>query len=417
VSASAGNIAASLELTPDDRCLNIMPFFHVHGLIGALLASLVAGAGVICTPGLDANKVLDWMAEFVPTWYTAVPTMHQAILEAARQNAEGAARLHFRFIRSCSSALPPRVGQKLEEVFRAPVMEAYGMTEAAHQIACNPLPPRIHKFGSVGIPTGDEVAILDEQGVPVPPNTPGEISIRGANVIGGYENNPAANAGAFLNGWLRTGDRGYADEEGYIFIQARLKEMINRGGEKISPREIDEVLLQHPAVMQTVAFAVAHPTLGEDVAAAVVLRPGQTATAGELRSFAAEHLAEFKVPRRIVFVSEIPKGPTGKFQRIGLEEKLKAELDGLVADPAARHAAPRTPTEVRLAEIWCQVLNVGEIGIHDDFFILGGDSLRGTQILTRLAEAGVSDLTFRDLLSRPTIAEMALLIDQGTPTA
>jgi acyl-CoA synthetase (AMP-forming)/AMP-acid ligase II len=417
LAASAGNIAASLELTSGDRCLNFMPLFHVHGLIGALVSSLVSGAGVICTPGLDADRVLDWMAEFAPTWYSAVPTMHQAILETARQHPEAAGRQHFRFIRSCSSSLSPQLAQKLEEVFCTPVIEAYGMTEASHQIACNPLPPRARKFGSVGIPSGDEVAILNDQGVLLPPNTLGEISIRGANVMQGYENNPAANTGAFANGWLRTGDQGTKDEEGYIYIRSRIKEMINRGGEKISPREIDEVLLRHPAVQQAVAFALPHPTLGEDVAAAVVLRPGQSATAGELRSMAAGYLAEFKVPHWIVFVGEIPKGPTGKFQRIGLAEKLKPELEALTAASTARYAAPRTPTEVRLVAVWRDVLGVAEVGTYDDFFILGGDSLRGTQILTRLKEIDLANLTLGDLFTHPTVAELALLIDEGTPAS
>jgi len=415
LAASASNISASLKLAQPDRCLNIMPLFHVHGLIGALVSSLVVGASVICTPGLDPDRVLGWMTELAPTWYTAVPTMHQAILEAARARPDATPRLRLRFIRSCSSALPPQVGQMLEEVFRTPVVEAYGMTEASHQIACNPLPPRPRKFGSVGIPSGDEVAVLDEQGKILPPKALGEISIRGPNVMRGYENNPAADASAFSNGWLRTGDTGMLDEEGYLFIRGRIKELINRGGEKISPREIDEVLLQHPAVQQAVAFALPHPVLGEDVAAAVVLRPGAAATVGELRSFAAARLAEFKVPRWIVFVGEIPKGPTGKIQRLGLAEKLKAELDAPAGDSSGRHTPPRTPLEARLAVLWCQVLDVDEIGIHDDFFFLGGDSLRGARLLSHLEELGGAGLTLGDLLSHPTIAELALLIDRGIP--
>jgi acyl-CoA synthetase (AMP-forming)/AMP-acid ligase II/aryl carrier-like protein len=416
LAASARNIAAWLDLTPQDRCLNIMPLFHVHGLIGAVVASLVAGASVICTPGLDPDRVLGWMAELSPTWYTAVPTMHQAILEAAGREAGLAGRVNLRFIRSCSSALSPQVGRKLEEIFRAPVIEAYGMTEASHQIACNPLPPRPHKFGSVGLPAGDEVAILDEHGKPQPPNAPGEISIRGVNVMRGYEKNPAANVASFSNGWLRTGDRGYRDEEGYIFIQARLKEMINRGGEKISPREIDEALLQHPGVLQAVAFSLPHPTLGEDVAAAVVLRPGQAPTAGELRRFVASRLADFKVPRKIVFLSEIPKGPTGKVQRIGLAEKLKPELEALAAGSTAQRQPPLTATEQRLVALWQEVLNIGEVGIHDDFFLLGGDSLRGAQLLTRLRELSLADLTLSDLLNHPTVFEMASLVEKEPRT-
>jgi len=413
LAASARNIAAGLELTPLDRCLNIMPLFHVHGLIGAVVASLVAGATVICTPGLNTDRVLDWMREFAPTWYTAVPTMHQAILEAARSQAELAGQIGFRFVRSCSSALSPQVGRKLEEVFRAPVIEAYGMTEASHQIASNPLPPGVHKFGSVGVATGDEVAILDEQGEMLPANTLGEISIRGANVMHGYENNPAANASAFANGWLRTGDRGYQDSDGYIFIQARLKEMINRGGEKITPREIDEVLQQHPAVLQAVAFAIPHPTLGEDVAAAIVLRPGQAEAPGDLRRFVAEHLAAFKVPRKIVFIPEVPKGPTGKIQRIGLAEKLKAELE-MADQETGGYLAPRNPTEEMLVQIWQEVLGISRVGVADEFLALGGDSIHAAQVLARINERTGGNLTLRDLFATPTIAELASRIS-GAP--
>ncbi|MCJ7695615.1 MAG: acyl--CoA ligase, partial [Anaerolineaceae bacterium] len=318
------NIKESYALKPTDRCLNMMPLFHVHGLIGSVAASLASGASVICTPGFLPDLVLDWLVELEPTWYTAVPTIHQAVLEQVRHHPEISRAMKLRFIRSCSSPLAPQVAQDLEKAFRVPVLEAYGMTEATHQIASNPLPPHPHKFGSVGCATGTtRVTILDEQGEVLPPGKVGEICISGNNVMNGYENNPVANVANFTNGWLRTGDRGTLDEDSYLFIQGRFKEFINRAGEKISPREIDEALLQHPAVKQAVAFSIPHPSLGEDVAAAVVLKPGEMVTMWELRQFTANKLADFKVPRLIVFVSDIPKGPTGKIQRIGLGEKLK----------------------------------------------------------------------------------------------
>jgi len=322
VCASAANVAASIALTPADRCLNIMPLFHIHGLIAAVLASLDAGASVHCTPGFNALHFFRWVEEVKPTWYTGVPTMHQAILARAARN-EGAARAAgLRFIRSSSASLPPQVMVALEETFGAPVIEAYGMTEAAHQMACNPLPPRDRKPGSVGIAAGPEVAIMDEQGTLLPAGSVGEIVIRGPNVTAGYKNNEAANATAFTNGWFRTGDQGVVDEDGYFRLTGRLKEIINRGGEKISPREVDEVLLDHPAVAQVVTFAMPHPKLGEDVAAAIVLAEGAEADEKSIRAFAAERLADMKVPRKIVFLEEIPKGATGKLQRIGLAEKL-----------------------------------------------------------------------------------------------
>lgn len=292
------------------------------------------------------------------------------------------------------------------------------MTESTHQIASNPLPPRPHKFGSVGPATGStRISIRDEQGEVLPANTTGEICVRGENVIREYENNPAANATSFINGWLRTGDRGYLDEDSYLFIQGRVKEIINRGGEKISPREIDEVLLRHPAVKQAVAFAVPHPNLGEDVAAAVVLREGQTVTAKELRQSAAASLASFKVPRQIVFVREIPKGATGKIQRIGLAKKLEAELEAFTAREAAGTSAPHTPFEAEVLSIWRRVLNTRQIGVSDDFLALGGNSIQAARVLMQINERFGMSLQINDIFTTSTVAAMANLIqvkrDQG----
>jgi oxalate---CoA ligase len=322
VTQSAANIARALALSPQDRCLNIMPLFHIHGLMAAVLASIEAGAGVVCTPGFDAIKFFSWLAEFEPTWYTAAPTMHQAILARAARHREQAASSRLRLIRSSSASLPPQVLAELERVFAAPVIESYGMTEAAHQMASNPLPPNIRKPGSVGLAAGPEIGVVNEAGESLPAGQTGEVVIRGENVVAGYENNPAANRDAFIGGWFRTGDLGYLDEENYLHLNGRLKEIINRGGEKISPSEVDVVLLDHPAVAQVVTFALPHDKLGEEVAAAVTLRAGETASAKDLRQFAATRLADFKVPRKFVFLEEIPKGPTGKLQRIGLAQRL-----------------------------------------------------------------------------------------------
>ncbi|GAB4168908.1 MAG: acyl--CoA ligase [Thalassobaculales bacterium] len=322
LAASARHIAATLGLVPADRCLNIMPLFHIHGLMAATLASLSAGASVYCTPGFNALRFFAWLDDAKPSWFTAVPTMHQAILGRAERNREAIARNPLRFIRSSSASLPPQVLAALEAAFGCPVIESYGMTEAAHQMASNPLPPGIRKPGSVGIAAGPEVAIMDEAGALLPAGATGEVVIRGPNVTAGYENNPAANAGAFTNGWFRTGDQGVMDHEGYLTITGRLKEIINRGGEKVSPKEVDEVLMDHPAVAQVVTFAMPHDKLGEEVAAAVVLREGASASPQEIKDFAARRLADFKVPRQLVILDEIPKGATGKLQRIGLAQKL-----------------------------------------------------------------------------------------------
>ena len=322
ICASAAHIVTSLALVPGDRCLNIMPLFHIHGLIAAVLSSLCAGASVHCTPGFNALKVFAWLDEVKPTWYTAVPTMHQAILARAPRNEASVKAAKLRFVRSSSSSLPPQVMTELEATFGCPVIEAYGMTEAAHQMASNPLPPASRFPGAVGIAAGPEVGVMAEDGKLLPAGSIGEIVIRGPNVTKGYENNPKANAEAFTNGWFRTGDQGVLDADGYLTITGRLKEIINRGGEKISPREVDEVLMDHPAVAQVVTFAVPHPKLGEEVAAVVVLKEGQSADEAALRAFAAQRLADFKVPRTILFMDEIPKGATGKLQRIGLAQKL-----------------------------------------------------------------------------------------------
>jgi acyl-CoA synthetase (AMP-forming)/AMP-acid ligase II len=325
IAASAQHIKTSLALTASDRCLNVMPLFHIHGLIAAVTASLAAGASVWCAPGFDALKFFGWMNDAKPTWYTAVPTMHQAILSRAERNAEVIAATPLRFLRSSSASLPAQVMRALEAAFRAPVIEAYGMTEAAHQMASNPLPPRAQKPGSVGIAAGPLLRIAHEVENRLIDGT-GEVVISGPNVTPGYEGNPDANAKNFFvqdgQRWFRTGDQGALDAEGYLSLTGRLKEIINRGGEKISPLEVDGVLMDHPAVVQVVTFAMAHPKLGEEVAAAVVLREGHTATEREIRDFAASRMADFKVPRRVIILDEIPKGATGKLQRIGLADKL-----------------------------------------------------------------------------------------------
>ena len=322
VTASAVNIGSTLRLAPDDVCLNIMPLFHIHGLIAAVLSSIGAGASVCCTPGFDALKFFRWFTEANPTWYTAVPTMHQGILTRAPRHANVIANGRLRLIRSSSSSLPPQVMAEVEQVFGVPVIEAYGMTEAAHQMASNPLPPAKRYAGSVGIAAGPEIAIMNEAGDILNVNDPGEVVIRGRDVFDGYENNPDANAKSFTNGWFRTGDRGYLDAMGYLRLTGRLKELINRGGEKVNPVEVETALLDHPQVAQAVSFAMPHAMLGEEVAAAIVLRENATASDADLREFVAQRLAPFKVPRKILFLDAIPKGPTGKPQRIGLAKVL-----------------------------------------------------------------------------------------------
>jgi acyl-CoA synthetase (AMP-forming)/AMP-acid ligase II len=322
LAASAQHIARTLQFTASDCGLNIMPLFHIHGLIAGVLAPLSAGSQVFCTSGFNALKFFAWMDEAKPTWYTAVPTMHQTILARADKNRDVIARHPLRFIRSSSSSIPPQVIAEIEQVFGCPLIESYGMTEATHQMASNPLPPAVRKPGTVGVAAGPEVAIMAEDGSLLPRGATGEIVIRGPNVTAGYERNPKANAEAFVDGWFRTGDQGVMDADGYLSITGRLKEIINRGGEKVSPREVDEILMDHPAVAQVVTFGMPHAKLGEEVAAVIVLREGQAATERDLQQFVAARAADFKVPKKILFMDEIPKGATGKLQRIGLAAKL-----------------------------------------------------------------------------------------------
>jgi acyl-CoA synthetase (AMP-forming)/AMP-acid ligase II/thioesterase domain-containing protein len=417
--ASARAVAACLELTPADRCLNVMPLFHIHGIVGAALASLVAGASVACTDGFAATRFASWLEELEPTWYTAVPTMHQAVLARLGGDRGASSGHRLRLVRSSSAPLPPTVARGLEEAFGVPVIEAYGMTEAAHQMASNPLPPRPRKTGSVGLPAGPEIAVLGADGRILPPGALGEVGIRGSGVFAGYEANPEANAAAFTSGWFRTGDQGVVDDDGYLFLRGRLKELINRGGEKISPREIDEALLGHPAVAEAVAFGVPDERLGEDVAAAVVLRPGAAAEPAELQQFLAGAVADFKVPRRLLVVDAIPKGPTGKLQRIGLAAALGLDRPPGPDEAERPFEPPATPLESALAALWGRVLDVEPVGRHDDFFQLGGDSVLAAEVVARLGEAGVEreDVPLAALAWAPTVAALAGWLEELADTA
>ena len=309
IMVSVGNIVDSYRLTEEDKSLIVMPLFHVHGLIGATLSSLYSGGTTIVPPRFSASSFWRYASEYKATWYSAVPTIHQILL--ARQ--EHPTR-NFRFIRSCSSALSASVLAKLEQRFAAPVLEAYGMTEAAHQMSTNPLPPAARRPGTVGTPTGVKVAIMDNDSNSLQPiGMKGEVVIRGPSVMQGYLNNPEATEAAMADGWFRTGDQGVVDLDGYLTLTGRIKELINRGGEKISPLEVDSALLNHPAVAEAVTFAAGDPHYGECVQAAVVLC--NDATVDEIRAFCAERLAHFKVPDIIYCAESLPRTATGKIQR------------------------------------------------------------------------------------------------------
>ena len=322
---SAVNISKSLKLTADDHCLNIMPLFHIHGLIAVLSASAKVGASVCASNGFNALKFLDLAETQNITWYSGVPTMHQAILLRAQKNSDKAKKLNLRFIRSSSASLPPAIFEQLNDIFQTPVIEAYGMTEATHQMASNPLPPAIQKPGLVGMPAGPEICIMNDKNEKLSQGEIGEICIKGDNVTNGYENNPEANKQSFVNDWFRTGDEGFFDEDGYLKISGRLKEIINKGGEKISPLEVDNILMDFPPIDQALCFGYKDKMLGEDIAVAIKLKENKSCTEDDIKSYANEKLAKFKIPKKIFIVEDIPKGATGKLQRIGLAKKFGLE--------------------------------------------------------------------------------------------
>jgi acyl-CoA synthetase (AMP-forming)/AMP-acid ligase II/acyl carrier protein len=411
VCLSAHNVGAVLGLTPQDRLLSVLPLFHGHGLISGIVATLAAGSSVVCTPRFEVTDFFRWLEEFRPTWYTAVPVIHQAVLSAAAAHKQAVQRSSLRLIRSASSTLPPKVVRGLEAAFDVPVIDTFGMTEAATQIAANPLGRR--KLGSVGRSAGAEIAIFDDKGRRLPRGKRGEIVLRGPTITRGYDNDAAATRASFQNGWFRTGDLGYLDADGYLFVVGRIKEVINRGGQKVAPGEVEEALLSHPDVVEAAAFAVPHKRLGADVAAAVVLRSGSRLTIQRLRGFARERLAGFKVPARMWVVQEIPKGGGGKIKRRELAAAFAKTQPGTRAKRSDHMAAPRSEWERQLAGIWADLLGVDQIGVNEDVFALDVDSITMTKMISRLHESFGVSLSLKDIFEAPTIASLAARLESS----
>ncbi|TXG70911.1 hypothetical protein EZV62_005846 [Acer yangbiense] len=328
LAASVKNIKSVYKLTESDSTVIVLPLFHVHGLLAGLLSSLGAGAAITLPAAGRFSASTFWqdMVKYDATWYTAVPTIHQIILDRHAGKPEPAYP-KLRFIRSCSASLAPVILARLEEAFGAPVLEAYAMTEATHLMSSNPLPENgPHKSGSVGRPVGQEMAILNENGVPQEAGVNGEVCIRGPNVTKGYKNNPEANKSAFQFGWFHTGDIGFFDSDGYLHLVGRIKELINRGGEKISPIEVDAVLLTHPDIAQGVAFGVPDDKYGEEINSAIIPREGSTIDEEEVKSFCKKNLAAFKVPKRVFITDSLPKTASGKIQRRIVSEHFLAQI-------------------------------------------------------------------------------------------
>lgn len=414
VCLSAFNVGAAIELGARDRLLSVLPLFHGHGLISGLLAALAAGSSVVCTSGFNASAFFGWLTEFRPTWYTAVPAIHQAILREADLQKKRARRSSLRLVRSASTSLAHDVLGGLQALFGVPVIDTYGMTEAATQIAANSL--QRQKPGSVGRSAGPELVILDSKGRRLRSCRRGEIALRGATITRGYDNDAAATASAFRDGWFRTGDLGYLDAEGYLFIVGRIKEIIHKGGQKVAPAEIEGALLSHPDVIDAAVFPVPHGRLGEDVAAAVVLRQDAKVSTQRLRDFARERLAGFKVPGLIRIVPEIPKGGGGKIKRGELAAAFSK------APPATdkrgdKMVSPSSELQRRLAGIWADLLDIDQVGVDEDVFALGVDSLAMTQMILRLEELFGVDFAFEDIFSAPTVAALALRVESSTKRA
>ena len=407
--ASAHSVAEVLALGPGDRSLAAMPLFHIHGIVASLLAPLLAGGSVICCRSNAPAALLAAMKTLQPTWLSAVPTLLQGLLAELDRTHQTPPAHHLRLLRSSSSPLPPPVLERLEAMFRVPVIEAYGMTEAAHQICSNRLPGSGpgRQPGSVGAPAGPEVVVLGADRRQLPAGESGEVAIRGANVSVGYEATDHSGWVHDATGerWFLTGDEGFLDHQGRLTLTGRLKEMINRGGEKVIPRRVDEALLGHPAVEQALAFAVPHPTLGEDLAAAVVLRAGAEAQEQELRGYAFSQLAPHEVPSRILLLETLPKGSTGKLQRIGLAEKLGDRLH-----PADEPIS--SEMEELVARTFAAVLQQRQPGRNANFFLLGGDSLSGQQVVNVLEQQLALDLGPALLFSYPSVCDLAAQLDQ-----
>jgi len=405
LAASCRNIGNAIRFGPTDRCLNPMPLFHTHGLVAGLLAPLIHGGCVILPEVYDTETYLVSIKTHAATCYTAAPTLHHSLAKAVREDPALADDHSLRVIRSASASLAPTVLLELEQHFGVPVIETYGMTEATNQITSNQLPPGSRIPGSAGKPVGTELKIVDKAGLDLPHGQRGEVWIRGLSVVNAYEGNPSATGKAFEDGWLKTGDLGYLDENGYLFLTGRSREVINRGGELIAPRVIDEALQSHPAVDEALTFAIPHPTLGEEIAAAVVLDPSREVLEQELREYMFGRVADHMIPVRIVAIRQLPVNHVGKPQRRILTSQLGDSL-------TEEYVTPKSPFEVELANIWRDVLGIDRVGRNDNFFLLGGDSLSAARSRQRTADRIGQEITLRDTFRHPVLKDLAWLVFQ-----
>ncbi|MCO5101795.1 MAG: AMP-binding protein [Burkholderiaceae bacterium] len=401
VLASARANTQAFGLGPQDRCLNVLSLLHVGGIVTGMLTTLVSGGSLVCPRGFDAEAFFPLVAEFEPTWYTGTPTIHLAVLPFLETYRRLAPNHRFRFLRSATSPIATELIARLECAFGAPLLEAYGMTEAG-RISCNPAPPGLRKPGSVGVPVALDVRVVGSDSTDLRCGEIGEIVVRGDSVTRGYLDDDVANTTAFRDGWFHTGDLGRFDEDGYLFLEGRIKEVVNRGGRKIAPREIDAALAALPGVREAAAFGMPHPSLGEDLVAVVVAEPGPPLDVQALRTELLARLARHKVPSSIVVVDSLPRGASGKIQR----SKLAAVFGAL---SEAGSSSPQTPAEAAVAAIVESVLGADTIGRGDNFFLSGGDSLSAARVAARCATAfGLARAPAANLLfAYPTVEALA----------
>jgi acyl-CoA synthetase (AMP-forming)/AMP-acid ligase II/thioesterase domain-containing protein len=412
--AAAARLQAWFGLTPWDRCLSVSSPYYSHGLKVTVFTPLLTG-GSIAVPANSAIVALDeWLDVLRPTWYSAGPTLHTAVLDKTKRLEQAAHTL--RFVVSGGAPLPKEVQDGLQRILGVPVLEHYGSSEAA-QIAANLPPPGPNKPGTCGQPWPDTMAIVGEDGHPLPAGQRGEVWVRGPTVMSGYLDAPELNQAAFKEGWFCTGDIGSLDKAGFLSLHGRLSELINRGGEKIAPAEIESALLRHPAVAEAAAFAIPHPRLGEDVAAAIIPHPGAQATTADLRQFLQRELASFKIPRRILILDQLPKGATGKVQR----RRLRESMDGLLGDqgtmPVSDVNKAPLKLEAELLTLWRRLLKSEAVTVDDDFFVSGGDSLLAMEMLIEVERLIGHSVPETILFGAETIRQLAprIATQTGTP--
>ena len=374
---SALDVAASLDLTPNDTCLVMWEQFHIGGLVDLLLAPLAAGSSLITAGSFDAARFFELQSQYKATWFQGVPTSLGELVHHAQRSGIAAPLPGLRLLRSVAAALSPAAQERLVAQFSVPVVRTLGMTEAGPLIATTAPSLEGDKPGSVGRSAGPAIQILSPDGTPRAFGETGQVAILGENVFAGYEHNPQANQTVFRDGWFLTGDLGFLDSDGDLFLTGRAKEMINRGGEKIFPNEVEDALMMHPGIQEAACFAIPHATLGEDIACA--LATNTDLSAYDVRTHLADRVARHKIPGQIVFPKQLPRNPVGKIDRQVLVARL-ANKDRPLSTPQSTF----TPMQSLVADIWKQELSLTQVGLDDDFASVDGDSLSAVRVLVSL---------------------------------